>query len=75
MDYRIQSNPQKDHILIDSIHRFKGLESQIIFLWGLKGLDFTKKQALLYVGMTRAKSQLIFVGDNELNYLEKIISD
>lgn len=49
-------------VLIDTIQRFKGLESPIVILWGLDTIDLTRCQELLYVGISRAKSLLVFVG-------------
>ncbi len=56
-------------ILIDTVKRFKGLEREVIFLWldQLTVLDV----ALMYVGISRAKSVLHVVGDREsLNALK-----
>lgn len=52
----------KTHVLIETIQRFKGLESPIVFLWGLDSIDLSQRQELLYVGMSRAKSMLTIVG-------------
>ena len=52
----------KTTVLIDTIQRFKGLESPVVILWGLDTIDLSKRQELLYVGMSRAKSLLIIVG-------------
>jgi len=49
-------------ILIDTIQRFKGLESPVVILWGLDTIDLSRRQELLYVGMSRAKSILVIVG-------------
>jgi superfamily I DNA and RNA helicase len=49
-------------VLIDTIQRFKGLESQIVILWGLDTIDLSRREELLYVGMSRAKSLLVVVG-------------
>jgi superfamily I DNA and RNA helicase len=49
-------------VLIDTIQRFKGLESSIVILWGLDTIDLSQRQELLYVGMSRAKSLLVVVG-------------
>jgi superfamily I DNA and RNA helicase len=49
-------------VLIDTIQRFKGLESPIVILWGLDTIDLTRSEELLYVGMSRAKSLLVVVG-------------
>lgn len=52
-------------VLIDTIQRFKGLESPIVILWGLDTIDLPRNQELLYVGMSRAKSLLVIVGKPE----------
>ena len=52
----------KTTILLDTIQRFKGLESPIVILWGLDTIDLSQRQELLYVGMSRAKSLLVIVG-------------
>lgn len=52
----------KNTVLIDTIQRFKGLESPIVILWGLDTIDLSQRQELLYVGMSRAKSLLVMVG-------------
>lgn len=52
-------------VLIDTIQRFKGLESPIVILWGLDTIDLSRNQELLYVGMSRAKSLLVIVGKQE----------
>ena len=46
-------------VLMDTIQRFKGLESPIVILWGLDTLDLSRHHELLYVGMSRAKSLLV----------------
>lgn len=52
-------------ILIDTVKRFKGLESSIVFLWGVDDLSATAAQETLYVGISRAKSLLYVVGTTE----------
>ena len=54
--------PGKDTVLIDTIQRFKGLESSVVVLWGLDTIDLARNEELLYVGMSRAKSLLVVVG-------------
>lgn len=49
-------------VLIDTIQRFKGLESPVVILWGLDTIDLTRNEELLYVGMSRAKSLLVIIG-------------
>jgi hypothetical protein len=55
----------KNTILIDTIQRFKGLESSIVIIWGLDSIDLSKAQELIYVGMSRAKSLLVVVGNTK----------
>lgn len=50
---------RENAVLIDTIQRFKGLESAVVILWGLDGVDLRSSEELLYVGMSRAKSMLI----------------
>lgn len=52
-------------VLVDTIQRFKGLESPIVILWGLDTVDLSKSQELIYVGVSRAKSLLVVVGRAE----------
>ena len=52
-------------VLIDTIQRFKGLESPIVFVWGLDTIDLSQRRELLYVGLSRAKSLLMIVGRTE----------
>lgn len=49
-------------VLLETIQRFKGLESPVIILWGLDTIDWKRCEELLYVGMSRAKSLLLIVG-------------
>lgn len=51
-------------VLLDTVPRFKGLESPVVFLWGIDS-DTSQKQELLYVGISRAKSLLFLVGNTE----------
>lgn len=48
-------------VLIDTIQRFKGLESPVVILWGLDAIDLARSEELIYVGMSRAKSLLVLV--------------
>jgi len=54
---------QNENVLMDTVKRFKGLERDVIFLW----LDQSSvgEDALMYVGISRAKSVLYVVGDGE----------
>lgn len=55
----------RNTVLVDTIQRFKGLESPIVILWGIDSIDLSKSQELLYVGFSRAKSLLYLVGKSE----------
>jgi len=55
----------RNTILIDTIQRFKGLESPIVILWGLDTIDLSRNQEMMYVGTSRAKSLLVVVGNAE----------
>jgi superfamily I DNA and RNA helicase len=52
----------KNTVLIDTINRFKGLESPVVILWGLDTINLARNEELLNVGMSRAKSLLVVVG-------------
>ncbi len=54
---------EKNSILIDTAKRFKGLESSIIFIWGIDNFDEKQYHELLYVALSRAKSRLYLVGN------------
>ena len=55
----------EDAIIVGTVKRFKGLESQVLFLWGLEGIEQESDRELLYVGLTRAKGRLFCVGASE----------
>ena len=50
-------------ILMDTVKRFKGLERDVVFLW-LDSMSVSEV-ALMYVGISRAKSVLYVIGDSE----------
>lgn len=53
------TEPQK--VLLDSIRRFKGLERPVIILAGIDHLAPDEENALLYVGLSRARVHLTVV--------------
>ena len=55
----------KNTVLVDTVKRFKGLESEIVFLWGIDNIDLVSSEELLYVGISRAKSILYLVGSKD----------
>ena len=61
----VKSFQESNEVLIDTVKRFKGLESEIVFLWGVDGIDLNQDDELLYVGISRAISMLYLVGNEE----------
>jgi len=49
-------------ILLDTVARFKGLESPIVFLWLPAAIDEEEDREALYVGLSRAKSRMYIAG-------------
>lgn len=61
--WSIEEHFQKNSVLIDTVKRFKGLERDVIILWVNQKVVFN--DALMYVGISRAKSILYVVGESE----------
>ena len=53
--------PLPGKIRYSTIHSFKGLESQVVIVVDIDGVDDERSQSLLYVGMSRARSLLIMM--------------
>lgn len=49
-------------VTVDTVRRFKGLERQVIILWGFDHANPETDREILYVGMSRATSALYLVG-------------
>ena len=61
----IESAARKGSIIVETVGRFKGLESQVVLLWlGDEFVDGNHWETV-YVGITRAKSLLYIVGSKE----------
>jgi len=58
----------KTKVLVETAKRFKGLESNIIFLWILDSSQMNDK--LLYVSISRARFRLLIVGDSGIKEIE-----
>lgn len=52
-------------VTVDTVRRFKGLERQVIILWGFDHADPEADRETLYVGMSRATSALYLVGTQQ----------
>ena len=48
-------------VTVETISRFKGLESDIVILWGLDNIDKVADREIFYVATSRAKSRLFVV--------------
>lgn len=57
---------QPDTIAFSTIHAFKGMESPVVILCDVQRLHGADAQALLYVGMSRARSHLIVLIHEQL---------
>jgi hypothetical protein len=57
----VESDDTTD-VLVDTVARYKGLESAIVFLWLSPVVDTAEDRETLYVGLSRAKSRLYLVG-------------
>jgi len=57
-------------VTMDTVSRFKGLESDVVILWGIDDISVDDSKEVLYVGLSRAKSLLYLVGNDGV--MEKI---
>ncbi|WP_323796858.1 NERD domain-containing protein [Nisaea sp.] len=60
----VDSNSNKS-VTVETVARFKGLETGILIIWGLDLLAKTERKETLYVGLSRAKSILYLCGSRE----------
>jgi superfamily I DNA and RNA helicase len=63
--WSIENGFKANQVLVDTVKRFKGLEADIVIVWGLPSIGSNELQEVLYVGASRAKSELIIVSDSE----------
>ncbi|MNV57309.1 hypothetical protein D3C71_1496360 [compost metagenome] len=52
-------------VLVTTVNKFKGLESDIVLLWGMDSIDMQEHREHLYVGLSRAKSILVIFGNKQ----------
>ncbi len=57
--------PGKTGVVVETIHRFKGLEADAVGVW-LEDLDDHEDRVLAYVGMSRARALLLVVAPEEV---------
>jgi len=60
--WAIEIHGRKRCVLVDTVARFKGLESQVIILWLGDEIVDEQQWETVYVGSTRAKSLLCMIG-------------
>jgi hypothetical protein len=65
VQWGVQEIQGKNRLTIDTVKRFKGLESNIVFLWGLDTMDLERKSELLYVALSRAHSSVFISSTQE----------
>lgn len=63
--FGFEQHESKWHIPVDTVHRFKGLEAPIVFLWGVDNLNIEDEDEILYVAMSRAKSMLYIISTEQ----------
>ncbi len=66
IDISEATDAENDCIVFSTIHSFKGMESPVVILTGLTGFEDDRSRALLYVGMSRARSHLLIVAKDSL---------
>jgi len=63
--WAIEQGIQGGKVLLDTVKRFKGLEAEVVFIWGMPARDSGDFDEVLYVGSTRAISDLTIVTSKE----------
>ena len=72
-EWAVKMHGFDNRVLVETIARFKGLESDVIILWGIDNLDKESDREILYVASSRAKSRLFIVGSEAAcNYLSQV---
>jgi hypothetical protein len=64
--WSVESLWQPKTILVDTVKRFKGLESAIVLFWIGDNIDIENNKELIYVALSRARSRLYLVGNPEI---------
>lgn len=57
-----ETHRTRNTVLMDTVHRYKGLEAGVLFVWGIDELDSRNDREIIYVAFSRAKSRLYLVG-------------
>lgn len=65
VSWSIEAPAVAQGVRVDTVRRFKGLEADVVFLWGIDTASPDDRRELFYVGISRAKSRLTLVGQND----------
>lgn len=65
IEWNVEGPVDSRGVRVDTVRRFKGLEGDVVFLWGIDDLQLPNDKELLYVGISRTKSRLFVVGARE----------
>ncbi len=67
-----EAHGKSNHVLVDTVARFKGLEAHAVILWIDEEIITNKNFETVYVGATRAKTLLAIVGpQSSLKFLRE----
>ena len=63
-----------DTIYFSTIHSFKGMEAEYVFITDIDNLDLETSKSILYIGMSRAKFNLtLFVNNDCKNQYKNLL--
>lgn len=67
VEHRPTAGTGRGRIAFSTVHAFKGMESPVVVLCDVDRMSGVDAQALLYVGMSRARSHLVVLLDERLS--------
>ncbi|MPN48624.1 hypothetical protein SDC9_196234 [bioreactor metagenome] len=62
----VEEEKRTNDLLITTVNKFKGLEAEIVFLWGMNFVNLDEFREQIYVGISRAKSMMFIVGAKDI---------
>jgi superfamily I DNA/RNA helicase len=77
-DKKAAYNPEQPLVTVLTIHSSKGLEFETVVLAGIHRIQFVAEELvdqvrLMYVGMTRAKSQLLITSSGDTVFTQRLV--
>lgn len=77
-DKKAAYNSDQPLVMVMTIHSSKGLEFETVVLAGIDQIQFTAKELvdqvkLMYVGMTRARSQLLITASGDTVFTQRLV--